>query len=115
MRKEIDGFLTNYSAEGDGASAEVVFPAGFSGFQGHFPDKPILPGVCQMMLAMVMADRLIGNRTKLSSVTNAKYISMVQPDQPREIKCTRVGEKLNASLTSNGERVAEFKLKVDHA
>ncbi|MDH3982160.1 MAG: hypothetical protein OES84_04585 [Kiritimatiellaceae bacterium] len=115
MRKEIDGFLNNYAAEGDSATAELVFPATFTGFKGHFPNQPILPGVCQMTLALVMADRMCGQRMNMSGITNAKFVAMVQPDQPVEIKCTLKDGKLGASLTSSGERVAEFKLKVEDA
>ena len=115
MRQEIDGFLKNFSVDGDTATAELLFPETFSGFQGHFPAQPILPGVCQMMLVMVMADRMYDRRMEMSAVTNAKFVSVVQPDQPIEIKCTLKDGRLGASLTSTGARVAEFKLKVEDA
>lgn len=115
MRKEIDGFLNNYAGEGETASAELVFPTTFTGFHGHFPDQPILPGVCQITLALVMADRMLGRRTKMAAVTNAKFVAVVTPDQLLEIACTLKDDKLTANLTSNGERVAQFKLRIEHA
>ncbi|VGO12040.1 hypothetical protein PDESU_00589 [Pontiella desulfatans] len=115
MRKEIDALLKNFVSDGDAASAELAFPAGFSGFQGHFPEQPVLPGVCQLTLAMVMADRMCGKRMKMGAATNAKFVAMVVPDQPLEIKCTLADGTLSASLTSKGERVGQFKLKVEHA
>lgn len=115
MRKEINGFLRNFSAEGDAATAELAFPPEFTGFQGHFPEQPILPGVCQMTLALVMADRMQGRRTKMAAVTNAKFVAVVMPDQPLEISCTLTDGKLTANLTSKGERVGQFKLRIEDA
>jgi 3-hydroxyacyl-[acyl-carrier-protein] dehydratase len=115
MRREINRFLKNYAAEGNMATAELSFPSEFSGFQGHFPEQPILPGVCQMTLALVMADRMLGRRTKMTAVTNAKFVSVVTPDQPLEITCSLKDDKLTANLTSNSERVGQFKLRIEHA
>ncbi|MDF7823381.1 hypothetical protein P4B35_05105 [Pontiellaceae bacterium B12227] len=115
MRKEIDGFLEHVVVDQGTASAELVFPATFTGFKGHFPEQPVLPGVCQITLAMVMADRIRGCRTQLSAVTNAKFVSMVVPEQPLEIACVLSGDKLTANLTSAGKRVAQFKLRIEDA
>jgi 3-hydroxyacyl-[acyl-carrier-protein] dehydratase len=115
MRKEIGSYLEDFVTEGDVASAGVLFPESFSGFQGHFPDQPVLPGVCQIALAMVMAERMRGTRQRLAEVVNAKFVAMVLPNQPLRIECHLVGDILKAKLLSGGERVAEFKLRVEDA
>jgi 3-hydroxyacyl-[acyl-carrier-protein] dehydratase len=115
MRKEIDGILKNFVVADGTASAELIFSSTFTGFKGHFPEQPVLPGVCQMTLALVMADRMRGRRTQLAAVTNAKFLSVVVPDQPVEISCVLKEDKLTASLTSKGERVAQFKLRIQDA
>lgn len=115
MRKEIDGFLKNVVTGEGTASAELIFPPSFTGFKGHFPEQPVLPGVCQITLALVLADRMRGQRTQLVAVTNAKFVAVVIPDQPLTISCVLKEEKLSAELTSNGERVAQFKLRVEDA
>jgi len=115
MKKEIDGYLEGFAVEGDEASAGISFPESFSGFQGHFPDQPVLPGVCQIALAMVVAGRMRGSRQRLAEVVNAKFVAMVQPNQPLRIECRLAGEILKAKLLSEGERVAEFKLRIENA
>ncbi len=115
MKKEIDGYLEDFSVEGDVASAGILFPECFSGFQGHFPDQPVLPGVCQIALTMVMAGRMCGSCQRLTEVVNAKFVAMVLPNQPLRIECRLDGEILKAKLLSEGERVAEFKLRVEDA
>lgn len=115
MRKEIDGLLESFTSEGDTAEAEIVFGDGFSGFKGHFPEQPVLPGVCQIALALVMAERMRGVRQQLVQVVNARFISMVQPGQRLQVQCTLAEDLLRAKLHSGETRVAEFKLRVEDA
>ena len=115
MKKEIDSYLNNFTVEGDVATAEISFPPGFSGFQGHFPENPILPGVCQIGAAMALAGRMCGTRQVLAEIINAKFVAMVVPDQLLLVKGTLVDGLLRASITSAGARVAEFKLRIKDA
>ncbi len=115
MRREIDENIKSFASEGDTAEAEITFDEGFSGFKGHFPERPVLPGVCQIALAMTMADRIRGTRQMLSQVVNAKFVSMVEPGQQLQVQCTLTDGLLHAKLLSGKTRVAEFKLKVEDA
>jgi len=115
VKKEIDGYLRNFAVEGDGATAELSFPVSFSGFQGHFPEQPVLPGVCQIGAAMALAGRMRGAAQVLSEIINAKFVAMVVPDQLLQVRGSLADGLLRASITSGGERVAEFKLRVEDA
>lgn len=115
MKKEIEGYLKNFVDEGDAATAEVSFPASFSGFQGHFPEQPVLPGVCQIGATVALAGRMRGTRQVLVEIVNAKFVAMVVPDQLLLLRGTLDAGLLRASITSAGERVAEFKLRVEDA
>ncbi|RKX42321.1 MAG: hypothetical protein DRP64_10065, partial [Verrucomicrobia bacterium] len=61
------------------------------------------------------AERLRGKRQVLGEVVNAKFVSMVVPDQLLLVQGTLVDGLLRAGITSGGERVAEFKLRVEDA
>jgi len=115
VKKEIDELLKDFAVEGDAATVEVSFPANFSGFQGHFPGQPVLPGVCQIGAAVALAGRMCGTRQVLSEIVNAKFVAMVVPDQLLLVQGTLVDGLLRAGITSGGERVAEFKLRVEDA
>ena len=115
VKKEIDVLLENFEAEGDVATAEISFPVSFSGFQGHFPEQPVLPGVCQIGAAVALAGRMRGTRQVLAEIVNAKFVAMVVPDQILQVRGTLADGLLRASITSGGERVAEFKLRVEDA
>jgi 3-hydroxymyristoyl/3-hydroxydecanoyl-(acyl carrier protein) dehydratase len=115
MRREIESYLEGFASEGDTAEAGIAFDEGFSGFKGHFPEQPILPGVCQIALAMVMAERMRGTRQVLTEVVNAKFVSMVRPGQRLQVECALADGLLRAKLHSGETRVAEFKLRVEDA
>ncbi len=115
MKKEINEWLKDFAVEGDAATVEISFPPSFSGFKGHFPQQPVLPGVCQIGLAVVLAGRMRETPQVLSEIINAKFVAMVVPDQLLQVRGTLIESLLRVSIMSDGERVAEFKLRVKDA
>ena len=115
MKTEIDGHLKNFAAVGGEASAEILFPGSFTGFRGHFPEQPILPGVCQISTAVAMAERMSGKRLTLVEVVNAKFVSIVRPNQLLQVQCWLAADLLTANLSSSGTRIAELKLRIKDA
>lgn len=57
---------------------EFIFPSTFVGFDGHFPDRPILPGIVQVLAGMLTAGE--GNMA-LHKVVKAKFSRVVSPDE----------------------------------
>lgn len=61
-------------------------------FQGHFPSKPIVPGVilCEIMAQVscgLLIDRVKGKIPYLISINNAKFRKMVLPNDVIEVEC----------------------------
>ena len=61
------------------AAARYRFPAGFAGFDGHFPGDPMLPGVLVAAMALETAAALLGHEVRLEEVRRAKYFRRVRP------------------------------------
>ena len=66
----------------DGAEIDLILPEGLFYFQGHFPGRPILPGVVQIDWAVRFADRYL--QTNIVSAQNfrVKFSSIIEPEQP---------------------------------
>lgn len=103
--------------EGAALTARFRFPPEFIGFQGHFPQKKILPGVCQIQQVLSMLEKETVKQVALKEVVLAKYFSPVFPDE--EVVCvisdmgSGKGERLvKAAITKGAAKVAELKLKV---
>lgn len=58
-----------------------TFAADFVGFNGHFPDSPILPGVVQLMAGGVTAMDATGKTLRLVGVSRTKFIRQVVPGE----------------------------------
>ena len=65
------------------ASAEYAWqvPADHPAFAGHFPGRPIVPGVVLLDRAILFADQLLGQPVLQWQIGNAKFFSPVGPDE----------------------------------
>lgn len=48
-------------------------------FQVHFPDIPIVPGVCQIQIISESLEDYLGRKLYLSEVKNIKFLSVLDP------------------------------------
>lgn len=97
-------------------TSRFVFPEEFVGFQGHFPGKKVLPGVCEIQCALLTIEKAKQKTPDLKEVALAKYFAPVSPDE--EITCAvndvaDSGEfTCKAVITKGSTKVAELKLRV---
>jgi 3-hydroxyacyl-[acyl-carrier-protein] dehydratase len=50
-------------------------------FKGHFPQQPIVPGVCQMHVLKEMMEEHTGKKLRMGNDDNIKFTGMIIPDQ----------------------------------
>lgn len=101
-------------------SARFSFPEDFTGFQGHFPEKKILPGVCQVQCVINMIEKWGGKRLILKEVVLAKFLSIVSHSEELTCTCNVIDESdgnctLKAAFNKDNKKIAEVKLKVRYA
>lgn len=113
--KECMSGLTE-TAEGD-LSARFVFPPDFIGFNGHFPDKPVLPGVCKVQAVMVMFEQWHKRKIKLREIKLAKFFAPVSCSEELVFKCRESVENsdqtmVKALVTSGQKKIATLQLMV---
>ncbi|NLA15072.1 MAG: hypothetical protein GX877_00840 [Bacteroidales bacterium] len=48
-------------------------------FQGHFPEVPILPGVCSLYLIRICTETILGKKLQYVAVGTCKFSSVVEP------------------------------------
>ena len=118
IKADTAGCMTGFSREDGVLTAQFLFPEAFSGFQGHFPDRKVLPGVCQILCALAVVERGEGVPVSLTEVILAKYAAPVFPGET--LTCTvqrAAGESgaavYKARLEAQGKKVAELKLRVE--
>lgn len=54
-------------------------------YKAHFPEQPITPGVCIIQIASELLKILVNINMDLSEVINAKFLSVINPLETREV------------------------------
>ena len=121
LTQEILGCL---SPATKGASGEllisITFPSEFSGFKGHFPGRPVLPGVCMIETVLVALGVYWGAPVTLRRLVSARWLAPVLPGEKIELAIRLKDGGHGAvqgkvSVTRKGERIAEFSMDVTGA
>lgn len=102
----------------DGACVCAFVPSdSFSGFRGHFPGDPILPGVIQILMARRLAELASGRRLVLKRCVRIKFVRPLRPCTPAELRI-RTDDSfrtLDAEIAAQGMRISTAKLELEEA
>ena len=79
-------FQTERQVHGLSASSVFCFPASFSGFAGHFPDRPVLPAIVQLAAIRHTAELALARPLIPAGFGRTKFQGMISPDE--KIRCT---------------------------
>lgn len=71
--------LKTDSADGR-ITAEVALNASHGVFEGHFPQRAVMPGVCQMYAVRAVMSHVCGRTMVWESVRDVKFLSPILPD-----------------------------------
>jgi 3-hydroxyacyl-[acyl-carrier-protein] dehydratase len=114
----LDHFYTldSLNKEGDSITVKVTFHAAHAIFNGHFPDTPVVPGVCQTQMLGEILSRAYGIGFMLSSAASIKFLSIIDPSvQPSVIISIAATEKsahtyaVSSQYTWEGKVFFKFK------
>jgi len=117
MKDKVKERMVDFSLSGPGrGTARFLFPEDFRGFAGHFPQEPILPGVCLLECVLATGEALAGRPLRLVGVRNAKFLDPARPGDPLRVECeTGEDNALSATIFSGERRIAKLGMDVEHA
>lgn len=73
-------------------------------YKAHFPGHPITPGVCIIQIAGEFLEELTGFPVRLASVSNAKFLAVINPEQTSQI--SYVFKKVDNSESSQSIKIS---------
>jgi 3-hydroxymyristoyl/3-hydroxydecanoyl-(acyl carrier protein) dehydratase len=119
LKKEIEASLQaieNVSAHK--TTAVFIFPKKFIGFKGHFPNKPILPGVCKIQAALLVLEKRKKKNIRLTEIILAKFFAPVTFSQEllfnlEEHPVSDTELTVTVKVTSQEKKIAELQLRVN--
>jgi 3-hydroxymyristoyl/3-hydroxydecanoyl-(acyl carrier protein) dehydratase len=83
------------------------FPGSSGVFSGHFPGKPILPGIAQILAALLVAGR--GTVPPLRRIKRCKFTRAVLPDEDVSVNVRLTGGEQDQSPVTAELYVGEVK------
>ena len=85
-------------------------------YKGHFPGMPVAPGVCNIHMIKECVERMAEKPLLLESMAKCKFITMITPDQHRELQIHIVSTesednrlKVSATISRDDTDYVTFK------
>ncbi|MEO6718779.1 MAG: 3-hydroxyacyl-ACP dehydratase [Ferruginibacter sp.] len=75
-----DFYLINdFQNEANMAKAVLELNVAHAIFAGHFPQHPVVPGVCMMQMIKDLTEHAMGNKLDLVRADEMKFLSLIDP------------------------------------
>jgi 3-hydroxyacyl-[acyl-carrier-protein] dehydratase len=102
LLKDFYKVITLDEKEGQNYLATIFINEKHAVFKGHFPDNPIMPGVCMMQIIKELTEQITGNLLIMQSTTNVKFMALINPLITPELR-------LELSIVTNQEGIVKVK------
>lgn len=93
--------------------SSVWIPADHPSFAGHFPGRPILPGVVLLGLATRALGHALGRGVPPCDIASAKFLRPVGPGTELRIRLAEAGVNWRFDILAGEDCVATGSLRVD--
>ncbi len=85
-------------------------------FEGHFPQTPVVPGVCMMQMVKEIFEDVIGKETKIINAGHIKFLTIINPQITKTVQLDlkyviEENKKINIVASLFNEGVVYFKFK----
>ncbi|MFN8276263.1 MAG: hypothetical protein U0T84_02165 [Chitinophagales bacterium] len=94
--------ITNIAQHEKSLEALVRIDANHRIFAGHFPGRPVVPGVCQLELTENIVSQFLQLPIQVFEVVSAKYVAPINPVETPEITVKLNMEHNDAATTFSG-------------
>jgi 3-hydroxymyristoyl/3-hydroxydecanoyl-(acyl carrier protein) dehydratase len=96
--------------DGDRLELELRVPGDLACFDGHFPGRPVLPGVAQVDWSARYARERLGLRGEFCAAENLKFFSMVAPGARLTLKLRLEDSRLSFEFADEARKVSSGTL-----
>ncbi|MBQ8361784.1 MAG: hypothetical protein IJX44_07560 [Bacteroidaceae bacterium] len=113
--------IESNSIEGGIGDFCIRLNAGCRVYQGHFPGKPVSPGVCNIQMLKELAELMAGQRLFMNNLQQCRLTTLITPDEHPTLKANLLlekidgGYKLRAALGQDEAVFLEMKAELTPA
>lgn len=83
----------------DSYKVEVELLANHQIYEGHFPQQPVVPGVCTLTVIRECLGKILSKAVEFESIKECKYVSALIPEEGLKIE-------INITITDQTKVVA---------
>jgi 3-hydroxyacyl-[acyl-carrier-protein] dehydratase len=87
--------------------ATVRIPANHPALPGHFPGRPIVPGVVLLQCVLDEAERWLGKKLSVRGLPQAKFSTPLLPEQDAELELRLTKNELRFSVKRDAQVVTQ--------
>ena len=102
--------ITTLATENDTISASLELNEKHKIFDGHFPGKPVVPGVCMLQMVKEATEAALGNKLLLTRAEELKFLMIIDPAE-----CRKLEMLLKYIREKNGKIIIEASLLKDRS
>lgn len=114
VRRQIGEAFEMQSQDSDSFQGTLCLNEDFVGYKGHFPDQPVLPGICMIDAVLLAAQEHLGRNLRIQTVKSAKFYSPARPGDRLTVEGEVEGEdpewRISGAITSGNGRVGKIRL-----
>ena len=78
--------LTNFNFDNNQLKAVIELNAEHDVFKGHFPNNPVVPGVCMLQILKELAEKATETKLYIKECSNVKFMALINPEVHSELK-----------------------------
>jgi 3-hydroxyacyl-[acyl-carrier-protein] dehydratase len=111
--------IEKYSTEGTVELYEIKFNPEHAIFKGHFPDRPITPGVIEMEIVKQLLEKSTSKKLSLVKVRNCKFLNILNPEEDTVVGVSimyseKEGSAIESEASIQNESKGFLKLKAEY-
>lgn len=95
------------------ATANITINKDHIVFKGHFPDNPVMPGVCMMQIIKEITEKIVDKKLFMQSASNIKFMAIINPfNTPKlelQLEILETGEGYKVKNSSKFEDTIALK------
>lgn len=107
--------VTAQTQEAGQVTLTIALNAAHPIFQGHFPEQPVVPGVCMMQTITEVLAGAVKQKVALKKASQMKFLHMIDPVKDPLVDVTVIykeeegGWKVNATLKREDKTFMKFQ------
>lgn len=80
-------YINNLNVSTLAIDANILLNTTHPVYEGHFPQKPIVPGVCQVQIIKQLVEKALNQTFLMSEAREIKFLNMILPNEINQLTC----------------------------